>query len=76
VPPEGSLSQLDWSNVVVAGGSVLACLLPVPKGYLSSKRALRKWFHTTAYPASDVDLFVWGLGPEQVMIRSAAYLTL
>ncbi|KAG6805240.1 hypothetical protein H0H92_016135, partial [Tricholoma furcatifolium] len=28
---EGSLSQLlDWNNVVAAGGSVLACLTPLP----------------------------------------------
>src|SRR2546423_1787298 len=25
---EGQLLQLDWNNVFVAGGSVLACLLP------------------------------------------------
>jgi hypothetical protein len=63
---EGSLAQLDWSNVVVAGGSVLACLLPVPETYKESKRTLRKWFHSEAYPTSDVDLFLWGLTAEEV----------
>jgi len=64
---ENSLSQLvDWNNVVAAGGSVLACLTPVPDDVKSSKRTLRKYFHSVAYPTSDIDLFLWGLTPEQV----------
>lgn len=64
---EGSLSQLlDWNNVVVAGGSVLACLLPVPEDSKVSKRAMRKYYHSAAYPTSDIDIFLWGLTPEQV----------
>ncbi|KAH9949864.1 ankyrin [Amylocystis lapponica] len=63
---EGSLSQLlDWNNVVAAGGSAQACLNPVPESAKVSKRALRKHFHTNAYPTSDVDLFLYGLTPEQ-----------
>ena len=62
---EGSLSLLDWNNVVVAGGSVLACLLPVPDTNKASKRTLRKYFHSTAFPTSDIDLFLYGLTPEQ-----------
>lgn len=62
---EGSLSLLDWNNVVAAGGSVLACLLPVPDAKKASKRALRKHFHSTAFPTSDIDLFLYGLTPEQ-----------
>ncbi|KAF8987598.1 hypothetical protein BDQ17DRAFT_1435523 [Cyathus striatus] len=47
---EGSLSQLlDWNNVIASGGSVLACLTPLPD----------------EYPASDVDLFLWGMNAEQ-----------
>ncbi|CAK5281900.1 unnamed protein product [Mycena citricolor] len=30
-----------------------------------SKRAMRKYFHSAAYPTSDVDLFLWGLTTEQ-----------
>jgi hypothetical protein len=71
-PVEGSLSQLDWSNVVCAGGSVLASLLPVPDKAKTSKRALRKWFHTTQYPTSDVDLFLWGLNSEQAEAKIKA----
>ncbi|KAJ3879583.1 ankyrin repeat protein [Lentinula edodes] len=63
---EGSLSQLlDWSNVVAAGGSVLACLVPLPEEAKVSKRAIRKYYHGSAYPSSDIDLFLWGLTPQQ-----------
>lgn len=69
---EGSLSLLDWNNVVAAGGSVLACLLPVPDAYKTSKRTLRKYFHSTAYPTSDIDLFLCGLTPEQAEAKIVA----
>ncbi|KIO24998.1 hypothetical protein M407DRAFT_211285 [Tulasnella calospora MUT 4182] len=65
---EGALSQLtNWDNVVAAGGSVLACLAPLPEHVVKqgSKRAIRKYFHSEAYPASDVDLFLYGLTPEK-----------
>ncbi|KDQ19312.1 hypothetical protein BOTBODRAFT_142912 [Botryobasidium botryosum FD-172 SS1] len=63
---EGSLANLvDWNNVVAAGGSVLAALLPLPDHAKESKRTLRKYYHQEAYPSSDVDLFLWGLTPEQ-----------
>ncbi|PPQ88912.1 hypothetical protein CVT25_009147 [Psilocybe cyanescens] len=53
---EGSLSQLvNWNNVVAAGGSVL--------------RAIRKYYHSNAYPTSDVDLFLWGMTPDQAEIK-------
>lgn len=47
---EGTLAQLGsgpWENVIVAGGSILAALLPLPARVTkqNSKRALRKWFH-------------------------------
>ncbi|KAG8972355.1 hypothetical protein FRB90_010237, partial [Tulasnella sp. 427] len=65
---EGALSQLtDWNNVLAAGGSVLACLAPLPDHVVKqgSKRAMRKYFHSEAFPASDVDLFLYGLTPEK-----------
>ncbi|KAG7089908.1 hypothetical protein E1B28_011541 [Marasmius oreades] len=64
---EGSLSQLsDWSNVVAAGGSVLACLSPLPEPAKASKRSIRKYYHSMAYPiTSDVDIFLYGMTPEQ-----------
>ncbi|KZV73630.1 ankyrin [Peniophora sp. CONT] len=63
---EGALSQVDWSNVVVAGGAVQACLAPLPEGADDSRKALRKRFHEgEAYAASDVDLFLYGLDQTQ-----------
>ncbi|KAF7354601.1 Ankyrin repeat protein [Mycena sanguinolenta] len=67
---EGSLSQLlDWNNVVAAGGSVLACLTPLSDVAKVSKRSMRKYYHSAAYPTSDVDLFLWGLTPEQAEVK-------
>jgi len=66
---EGSLSQLlDWNNVVAAGGSVLASLSPLDEEHKKSKRAIRKYYHSKAYPTSDVDLFLWGMNAEQVSL--------
>ena len=71
---EGSLSQLtDWNNVIAAGGSVLGCLLPLSPKKSESKRAIRKFYHSAAYPTSDVDLFLWGLKPEQVAAYSQVW---
>lgn len=70
---EGALSQLeDWNNVVAAGGSVLACLLPMADEDKETKRSIRKYYHSAAYPTSDVDLFLWGMTAEQVR-RHALY---
>ena len=38
---ESSLADLDWSNVVAAGSSVVTALLPVPEKHDTSKKALR-----------------------------------
>ncbi|PWY77072.1 ankyrin repeat protein [Aspergillus heteromorphus CBS 117.55] len=64
---EGALSDMDWSNVVVAGSAVVTCLLPVPEEYRNSKRGLRKYYHETIAPASDVDLFLYGLDEAQAI---------
>ena len=66
---EGSLSQLfDWDNVVAAGGAVLACLSPLSDAVKESKRTLRKYYHSVAYPTSDIDLFLWGMDVQQVRL--------
>lgn len=64
---ESSLSEMDWSNVVVAGSSVVTSLLPVPEQYSSSKRGLRQYYHEILAPASDIDLFLYGLSEEQAV---------
>lgn len=64
---EGSLSDIDWSNVVVAGSAVVTCLMPVPEQFRDSKRSLRQFYHEKFAPASDVDLFLYGLTEEQAL---------
>lgn len=64
---EGSLSGLDWRNVVVSGSAVVTCLLPLEDKYRESKRLLRQYYHQEFAPASDVDLFIYGLNEEQAI---------
>jgi len=64
---ESSLTELDWSNVVAAGSSVTTALLPVPEKWAASKRSLREYYHEQLAPASDVDLFLYGLSEEQAI---------
>jgi len=64
---ESSLVELDWNNVVAAGSSVVNCLLPVPEPFKVSKRKLREYYHEKFCPASDVDLFLYGLTHEQAL---------
>ncbi|KAE8231700.1 hypothetical protein CF326_g3278 [Tilletia indica] len=47
------LKNLDWSNVGVAGGSMLACLTETHIGDLLKN--------------SDIDLFIWGLEPPAML---------
>ena len=64
---ESSLADLDWDNVVAAGSSVINCLLPVPKEFNTNKRKLREYYHEKFCPASDVDLFLYGLTHDQAI---------
>ncbi|KAI0547666.1 ankyrin repeat protein [Xylaria curta] len=64
---ESSMADMDWDNVVAAGSSVVNCLLPVPAEYKKSKRSLRQYYHEKFCPASDVDLFLYGLNEEQAI---------
>lgn len=66
---ESSLVEMDWSNVVAAGSSVTNCLLPVPEEYIISKRSLREFYHEKFSPASDVDLFLYGMSEEEAIDR-------
>ncbi|KAL2074939.1 hypothetical protein VTL71DRAFT_8719 [Oculimacula yallundae] len=62
---ESSLADLDWNNVVAAGSAVTTALLPVPEKWAGSKRSLREYYHEHLAPASDVDLFIYGLNEEE-----------
>jgi hypothetical protein len=64
---ESSLVDLDWSNVVAAGSAVVTCLLPVPPKHNKSKKTLRQYYHDIIAPASDVDLFIYGLNEEEAV---------
>ncbi|KAH8893115.1 ankyrin [Thozetella sp. PMI_491] len=64
---ESSLADLNWDNVVAAGSSVVNCLLPVPPEFSATKRKLREYYHEKLCPASDVDLFLYGLTHEEAV---------
>ncbi|CAG8970761.1 hypothetical protein HYALB_00001546 [Hymenoscyphus albidus] len=64
---ESSLIDLDWDNVVAAGSSVTTSLLPVPGKWAGSKRSMREYYHENLAPASDVDLFLYGMNEEQAL---------
>ncbi|KAF4634032.1 hypothetical protein G7Y89_g4076 [Cudoniella acicularis] len=64
---ESSLADLDWNNVVAAGSAVTTSLLPVLPKWTGSKRSLREYYHQRLAPASDVDLFLYGLNEEQAL---------
>ncbi|KAK3695330.1 hypothetical protein B0T22DRAFT_369114 [Podospora appendiculata] len=64
---ESALLDLNWSNVVASGSAVVSCLLPVPQQYNGSKRGLREFYHEKFAPASDVDLFLYGLTEEEAI---------
>lgn len=64
---ESSLADMDWNNVVAAGSSVVNCVLPVPKEFNTTKRKLREYYHEKFCPASDVDLFLYGLTHDEAI---------
>eukprot|EP00698_Gefionella_okellyi_P010831 TRINITY_DN2842_c0_g1_i1.p1 TRINITY_DN2842_c0_g1~~TRINITY_DN2842_c0_g1_i1.p1 ORF type:complete len:1539 (-),score=330.01 TRINITY_DN2842_c0_g1_i1:264-4880(-) len=60
----GALRGLDWSNVLVAGGAVLASLTErFPSDATRKKR--RERFQDACYVASDIDLFIYGLQTDE-----------
>jgi ankyrin repeat protein len=58
---EGVLDCINWNNVFVAGGSILAMLSPVPEEYRKDNKGRRKWFHDMRYKTSDIDMYIYGL---------------
>lgn len=57
------MKGVDWSNLFVAGGSVLACLLEKPELQYSEREDPRIIGHP-AFQSSDVDIFLYGLDKE------------
>lgn len=62
---ERLLDLINWDHVFIAGGSVLACLLPPPPKATKNFKCLRKYFHEDVYAGSDIDLFLYGLNEEE-----------
>eukprot|EP01118_Nematostelium_gracile_P005524 TRINITY_DN1754_c0_g1_i1.p1 TRINITY_DN1754_c0_g1~~TRINITY_DN1754_c0_g1_i1.p1 ORF type:complete len:629 (-),score=123.84 TRINITY_DN1754_c0_g1_i1:17-1630(-) len=56
------LKNIDWNNVFVAGGSVFACLYPIPESYQDSQE---EYFTEVAFETSDIDIFLYGLTLKQ-----------
>lgn len=63
---EGSLTEMNWNNVIAAGGSVLSCISVVDPGVRTSTHTLRRHFRREEYVSSDIDLFIWGLSRSEV----------
>ncbi|PPQ70086.1 hypothetical protein CVT26_013420 [Gymnopilus dilepis] len=61
------MSTKDWQNVLAAGGSVLACIKR-PNSNTSAQR-LNEYYQSSVYESSDIDLFLWGLTPEQAEVK-------
>jgi hypothetical protein len=59
----GAFNLINWDGLVVAGGSVLGCLLPVPS-WASSNDQNRLYYHSKAISEVDEDLFEHDLGVE------------
>ena len=62
---ERLLDLIDWNHVFIAGGAVMACMLPPPPKATKNFKCLRKYFHEDAYAGSDIDLFIYGLNEEE-----------
>lgn len=61
----GALSSIrNWDNILVAGGSVLACLSSFPSN--PSRKELFYIYQSPSYRQSDIDLFLWGMSEDQV----------
>lgn len=45
----------------------MAALLPLPDDATKSRRALRKHYHESAFPSSDIDLFLYGMTHEEAV---------
>ena len=54
----------DWSNIIVAGGAVTACVRPVK----TEPRERQKHYQVTN-PQGDIDIFIYGLNHEQAIKR-------
>ncbi|CEH12417.1 FOG: Ankyrin repeat [Ceraceosorus bombacis] len=60
------LHEKDWQGVLVAGGSVLAALTPLPQKCKKSRRELRRYLHESGpCRGSDIDVFLYGMADDE-----------
>lgn len=66
---EYQLADVNWDNLFVAGGAVLASMLHVPTNYDKNNDPLikRNYYHNQQYPDSDIDIFIYGLDEDAAM---------
>ncbi|QKF93504.1 ankyrin repeat domain-containing protein [Fadolivirus algeromassiliense] len=57
---EGVLECMDWSNLFLAGGSVLAMISKLPENVKTDEQK-RHYYHKIKYNKSDLDLYIYGL---------------
>ena len=57
-------SWTDWSNMVVVGGAVCNCLMPIPQSYEDN---IEEFYHNVAYKTSDIDIYCYGLTQDQLV---------
>ena len=72
---QGLLKGFDWSNVVVAGGSVLACLLYRPRDKSEESdddedEDVTLFCCDRGFTDSDLDLFLYALSEAQALVSS------
>lgn len=65
----GQLEYLDWNNVVVAGGCVLACLEQRPPLPPCGDIDMDFYDQCHAHPDSDIDMFLFGLSPQEATAK-------
>jgi hypothetical protein len=66
-------AEWEWSNIICAGGAVLACVVPL-KEYQNNALAQRKFYAEGPWNSSDVDIFIYGLTPEEATAKIHALL--
>ncbi|KAF7965299.1 hypothetical protein HWV62_44538 [Athelia sp. TMB] len=70
---EGVLTEsFDWNNVIAAGGSVSACIAPLPTGVDGDATNIRRYLHQGPFANADVDLFLWGLSASEAEAKVIA----
>jgi len=61
----GIFKDLDWANVVAAGGAVLACLKSTVPQHRTN-RDIMDLYQSEIFSGSDIDLFLYGLSHTEV----------